>query len=236
MSPSMSRRDVFKLVGFGALSLALGRTVSGQPVASARTPELYTLPELPYAPDALAPGIEERVLRVHHDKHHAAYVKGLNAALEKIEKARASGDMGEIKALSRETAFNGSGHVLHTLYWQSMTPGGSGEPKGELRKALDRDFGSFAAFTTQFLAATKDVEGSGWGVLAWEPMGKRLLILQAEKHQNLTIWGVVPLMVSDVWEHAYYVQYQNRRADYVDAFFRLINWSATAKRFEQAAG
>jgi Fe-Mn family superoxide dismutase len=216
--------------------MALGRTASGQPVAPARTPVPYTLPDLPYAYNALAPGIDEQVMRVHHDKHHAAYVKGLNTALDRLEKARVSGDMGEVKALSREVAFHGSGHVLHTLYWHSMTPGGSGEPKGELRKALDRAFGSFAAFTAQFLAATKDVEGSGWGVLAWEPMGRRLLVLQAEKHQSLTVWGVVPLMVSDVWEHAYYLQYQNRRADYVDAFFKLVDWSATAKRLEKAVG
>ena len=236
MSSRMSRRDVFKLAGLGALSMALGEKAGGQDVGAVKAAAPYTLPELPYAYGALAPGIEERVLRVHHDKHHAGYVNGLNTALEKLEKARAAGDMGGIKALSRDVAFNGSGHVLHSLYWQSMTPGGSGEPKGELRKALDRDFGSFAAFPTQFLAATKDVEGSGWGILAWEPIGRRLLVLQAEKHQNLTVWGAVPLMVSDVWEHAYYVQYENRRADYVDAFFKLIDWSATASRFEKAAG
>jgi superoxide dismutase, Fe-Mn family len=236
MSPRMSRRDVFKLAGLGALSMAFGETASGQGGGSGKDVVPYTLPDLPYAYGALAPGIEERVLRVHHDKHHAGYVKGLNTALEKLGQARTAGDMGSIKALSRDVAFNGSGHVLHSLYWQSMTPGGSGEPKGELRKAIERDFGSFAAFTTQFLAATKDVEGSGWGILAWEPMGKRLLILEAENHQNQTVQGVTPLMVSDVWEHAYYVQYENRRADYVDAFFKLVDWTATAKRFEQVVG
>jgi len=126
--------------------------------------------------------------------------------------------------------------VLHTLYWHSMTPGGSGGPRGDLRRMIDRDFGSFAAFKSHFLAATKAVEGSGWGVLAYEPMGERLLVLQAEKHQNLTIWGVTPLMVCDVWEHAYYVQYQNRRADYVDAFFGLIDWPGTAQRLEKTLG
>lgn len=225
-----------KSMGLGALALALGGTANCRPASSAGKPGPYVLPKLPYDYGALAPGLEERVLRVHHTKHHAGYVRGLNATLDALENARGSGDMSQIKALSRALAFHGSGHVLHTLYWHSMTPEGSGEPKGELGKMIDRDFGSFAAFKTQFLAATKKVEASGWGVLAYEPMGRRLLVLQAEKHQNLTIWGVVPLMVCDVWEHAYYVQYQNRRADYVDAFFKLIDWPAVAGRLEKALG
>ena len=236
MSAAMSRRDVMKSMGLGALALAFGGTANCRPASSAGKPGPYVLPKLPYDYGALAPGIEERVLQVHHMKHHAGYVKGLNATLDALADARGSGDMSRIKALSRALAFHGSGHVLHTLYWHSMTPGSSGEPKGELAKMIDRDFGSFAAFKTQFLAATKDVEASGWGVLAYEPMGVRLLVLQAEKHQNLTVWGVVPLMVCDVWEHAYYVQYQNRRAEYVDAFFKLIDWSAVGGRLENAVG
>lgn len=116
-----------------------------------------------------------------------------------------------------------------------MQPSGPSEPGGEFRRVLERDFGSFGAFRAQFLAATKRVEGSGWGVLAYEPMGARLLILQAEKHQSLTIWGAVPLLVCDVWEHAYYAQYQNRRADYVDNFFKLIDWPAVVRRYAAAA-
>lgn len=234
MSTRVSRRDAIRSVGLGAMALALGGTANCQPTPSVGSPGPYVLPGLPYGYEALAPGIEERVLRVHHTKHHAGYVKGLNATLDALEAARAAADMSRIKPLSRALAFHGSGHVLHTLYWHSMTPGGSGEPKGGLRKMIDRDFGSFAACRAQFLAASKKVEGSGWGVLAYEPMGARLLVLQAEKHQNLTIWGVTPLMVCDVWEHAYYMQYQNRRADYVDAFWKLIDWPGTAKRFANA--
>jgi Fe-Mn family superoxide dismutase len=178
--------------------------------------------------------IEENLLRIHHDKHHAAYVKGLNSTLEKLAEARSKGDMGQIRALSRDLAFNGSGHVLHSLYWLSMKPGKSSEPGGGLRDAIERDFGSFSAFKAQFLAASKNVEASGWGLLVHEPMAGRLLILQAEKHEDLAIWGSTPLLVCDVWEHAYYLQYKNMRDDYVDSFFTVIDWPAVESRFAEA--
>ena len=229
---------MLKSVGVGVATAALagagGVGVLAQEKAGT-SPVDYALPPLPYGYGDLSPGLEERVLRVHHDKHHAGYVKGLKATLAKLEGARKAGDFAAIKAHSRDLAFTGSGHVLHDLYWKSMTPGGSGEPKGELAAALARDFGSLAAFGAQFLAATKKVEGSGWGILVYEPVGARLLVLQVEKHQNLTVWGCAPLLVCDVWEHAYYVQYQNRRGDYVDAFWKLIDWPGVAKRLEAAS-
>ena len=194
----------------------------------------YTLPPLPYAYDALKPHISEEILRIHHDKHHAGYVAGLNAALGKIAANRA--DKGMIQALCRDLAFHGSGHAMHSLYWNSMTPGGSGEATGALREAIERDFESYGAFQTQFINASVTGEGSAWGVLAWEPMGGRLLILQAENHQNLTFQGVTPLMVCDVWEHAYYLQYQNKRPDYVAAFMKLVNWPGVAQRLKKAMG
>ncbi len=199
-------------------------------------PKTYELPKLPYAFNALAPEIDEKIVQIHYEKHHAAYVKGLNAALQKLEEARAKNDYALIKALSRDVAFHGSGHVLHTLYWNSMKPGGAGDPTGHLLSAIEHSFGSYAALKAQFLAAAKEVEASGWAVLAREPMADRLLVLQCEKHQNLTVWGVQPLMVCDVWEHAYYLQYQKRRADYVDAFYKLIDWPAAARRYEAAMG
>ena len=236
MTEHMSRRSLMKTLGVGALAMTFGCSAEGQKAESTApgTTGDYTLPPLPYAYDALAPGIEANVLRVHHDKHHAGYVKGLNATLEKLESARRSGDMSAVKALSRDLAFNGSGHVLHALYWVSMKPGGTSAPGGALGAMLKRDFGSFDAFAAQFVAASNAVEGSGWGVLAYEPLGRRLVVLQAEKHQNLTIWGVTPLMVCDVWEHAYYDQYQNRRADYVDAFWKLVDWPGVANRLNAA--
>ncbi len=238
MSEGLNRRDALKTIGFGAGALALGgfSAAAAQDLGGggAKDPVPYELPKLPYAFDALAPAIEEKVVRTHYEKHHAAYVKGLNATLDKLAKARAEGNFADVKALSRDLAFHGSGHVLHSLYWTSMAPGGTGEPKGELRRAIDRDFGSFDAFSKQFAQAAKDVEGSGWAVLAWEPLGRRLLVLQAEKHQDLAIWGVTPIMVCDVWEHAYYAQYLNLRAGYVDAFMKIIDWNASAARFEKA--
>jgi Fe-Mn family superoxide dismutase len=171
-------------------------------------------------------------LTLHHDNHHAGYVKGFNNAMKKLEEARASGDYGLIKHWSRELAFHGSGHVLHTLYWFNMSPKG-GAPKGEILKAVDASFGGLQQCMDQFSAATKAVEGSGWGVMAYEPYRGHLVILQAEKHQDLGIWGVHPLLVCDVWEHAYYLKYQNRRAEYVDNFFKIINWEEVEKRYMQ---
>lgn len=226
-----------RAVGVGTVALSIGCVAGGtamaDPVAMAE-PRVYALRPLPYAYDALEPVLTAEILRIHHDKHHAGYVKGLNATLAKLEQMRASGDYGLIKAMSRNLAFHGSGDVLHTLYWVSMKPGAATEPEGDLAAALARDFGSVKAAQAQFAAATKDVEGSGWGVLAREPMSGRLLILQAEKHQNLTIWGVIPLMVCDVWEHAYYLQYKNNRGAYVEAFMKLVNWPGVAQRFAAA--
>jgi len=234
MSMQMTRRGMMKTAGLGALGLVVGlpRAILGG--AKASGPRAYALPPLPYADDALAPTIDAAVVRIHHGKHHAGYVKGLNATLHALDQARAASDFSRVKALSRNLAFHGSGHVLHALYWHSMRPGGACEPTGALRQAIDRDFGSFAALKAQFVAATNQVEGSGWGLLGYEPVGRRLLVLQVEKHQNLTVWGIVPLMVCDVWEHAYYVQYQNRRAAYVDGFCKLIDWPGVAKRFTEA--
>jgi Fe-Mn family superoxide dismutase len=195
----------------------------------------YTLPDLPYAYNALEPIYDEKTLHFHHDKHHAAYVDGLNAALAKLDAARKAGQYGDVKALSRDVAFNGSGHVLHSLFWHSMTPGGA-KPANDFAAALEKSFGSVETAMAQFAAATKAVEASGWGLLAYEPLADNLLILQSEKHQNLAVWGVVPLLVCDVWEHAYYLQYQNNRAAWVDGFMKLANWELAAQRYAAARG
>lgn len=237
MSATINRREWMKSMGLGTLAASLGcttRWAAAAAQAGPLGPKGYALPPLPYGYAALAPGLEEGVLRLHHGKHHAGYVKGLNSTLQNLAKARAENDFSQIKALSRDLAFHGSGHVLHSLYWVSMAPDGSAEPTGELRAALARDFGSFDAFKAQFLAAAKEVEGSGWAVLAYEPVGETLLVLQAEKHQNLAFWGAVPLLVCDVWEHAYYDQYQNRRGEYVDNFSKLIDWPGLARRHRGA--
>jgi len=225
----VNRRDV---LGLGALAVGVGAlgAVAAAGEAPAASGE-YELPKLPYAYDALAPAIEEKILRLHHGKHHAAYVKGLNATLAALAKAREAGDFAAIGGLSRNLAFHGSGHLLHTLYWNSMKPGEATQPEGALKAAIERDFGSVKGFMGQFAAAAKAVEGSGWAILVHEPLGKRLLILQVLNHQNLTIWGAAPLMVCDVWEHAYYLQYANDRAAYVDAFCKTVDWAGVAARY-----
>jgi len=196
----------------------------------------HQLPDLPYAYDALEPFLNEETMHLHHDKHHAGYVKGLNEAEEKIKAAQQSGDFSAIRALCDALAFNYSGHLFHSLFWNNMSPNGGGEPQGKLAAQIEQDFGSFATFKAQFLAATNSVQGSGWGVLAWQPLGSQLVILQAEKHQNLAQWGVTPLLVLDVWEHAYYLQYQNRRPEFTEGFFEVINWDDVATRLAAARG
>jgi len=196
----------------------------------------HELPPLPYGYDALEPHIDEQTMRLHHDIHHLAYVKGLNTAEEKLAEARRSGDFGLVKHWSREAAFHGAGHLLHSIFWTNMiaadrtTPA----PSGELLQAMDRSFGGFDAFKAQFQAAANAVEGSGWAILAYRPIDDSLVILQAEKHQNLTQWGVAPLLVLDVWEHAYYLKYQNKRPEYVKSFFNIINWDDVTERYRGA--
>jgi Fe-Mn family superoxide dismutase len=234
-----------KSVGLGTVAAALGGSAAcaaqggaaaGSPIAAAAAAaDNYTLPPLPYGYDALEPFLGRQTLTLHHDKHHQGYVNGLNGVLGKLRDARAAGDYGDIKSLSRDLAFHGSGHVLHTMYWQSMRPGGR-PLEGEFAAAVRGDFGSTEAFLQQFAAATKAVEASGWGVVAYEPIGDRVLVLQAEKHQDLTVWGVTPLLVCDVWEHAYYLDYQNRRGEYVDAFMGVADWGFAAERYTEARG
>jgi len=228
MEREVCRREVLGALGAGAAAgLLPGRAQAAEGAA-------YELPPLPYAYNALEPTLSEQLLRVHHDRHHAGYVNGLNRTLAALGEARAAGDFSAIRTLSRNLAFHASGHVLHSLYWASMRPGREGQPRGTLRRALERDFGSLEKFRSQFAAAAKAVEGSGWAALVHEPLGNRLLVLQVQNHQNLAIWGSVPLLVCDVWEHAYYLQYANNRGAYVDAFSKIIDWDGVARRYAAA--
>jgi len=236
MENRFTRREMMKGAGVAALALGLGSvygTAQGSVTKGtdpAREMGECKLPPLPYPYDALEPYIDKETLTIHHDKHHAGYVKGFNHAMKKLEEARDSGDFSLIKTWSKEFAFHGSGHVLHSLYWGNMSPQG-GRPTGEFLKAIEKSFGGFEAFKKQFASATNAVEGSGWGILGYEPYRGYLVVLQAEKHQDLTVWGVFPLLVCDVWEHAYYLKYQNRRSEYVGNFFKIINWPEVEKRY-----
>jgi Fe-Mn family superoxide dismutase len=194
----------------------------------------YVLPDLDFDYGALEPHYAARVLELHHSKHHAAYVKGVNDTLDKLASSRSEGDLSAIVGLEKALAFNLSGHVLHCLFWENLSPEGGGRPEGELGAAIDEHFGSFAAFRSQLTQAAVTVQGSGWGAVSWEPLGERLYIEQVYDHQGNVGQSGVPLVVIDAWEHAYYLQYENRRADYVEAIWNVLDWSDVDARFERA--
>ncbi|BCB88830.1 superoxide dismutase [Phytohabitans suffuscus] len=195
---------------------------------------VYSLPDLPYDYAALEPHINGQILELHHDKHHAAYVKGANDTLDRIAEARDKGDFSSIVGLEKTLAFNVSGHVLHTLYWQNMTPDGGERPDGDLAEAIAEHFGSFEAFHGQMSAATTLVQGSGWGVLSYEPASRRLIVEQVYDHHGNVGIGSVPLLAFDAWEHAYYLQYRNVRPDFVKAMWEVVNWPDVAARYAAA--
>ncbi len=192
----------------------------------------HQLPPLPYSYRALEPYIPSQIVRIHHDIHHRGYVNGLNTAEQKLAEARRDGDFSLVRHWERELAYNGSGHFLHTLYWLNMCPGeGRGAAQGDLAAQLEKDFGSFTAFREQFTAASNKVAGNGWGVLVWQAPFGRLEILQAERHENMTQWGAIPVLTVDVWEHAYYLEYPASRSDYIEAWWNLVNWRDVGRRF-----
>jgi Fe-Mn family superoxide dismutase len=204
---SSRRREFLKQVGIGSGALFLGNSLTAATIPPEDKKEIQTtpaaaglhqLPELPYSFNGLEPVIDEQTLRLHHGKHHAAYVSGLNKAEQMLAEAREKGDFTLIKHWEREIAFHGSGHILHAIFWQNLSPKGGGEPSGPLASAIEQDFGTFAKFKAQMIAATNAVEASGWGVLAYQTVFQKLVILQAEKHQDLTVWGAIPLLVIDV--------------------------------------
>jgi Fe-Mn family superoxide dismutase len=193
----------------------------------------YTLPDLPYDYAALEPHYSGEILELHHDKHHAAYVSGANTTLEKLADARDKGEFGAIVGLEKTMAFNVSGHVFHSIFWKNLSPDGGDKPTGDLASAIDEHFGSFDGFKSQLTQATTTIQGSGWGVLAWEPLGQRLLVEQVYDHQDNLSQGSVPLLVFDAWEHAFYLQYKNVKADFVTALWNIVNWPDVASRLTQ---
>ncbi len=238
-----SRRDLLKNAAgvsmLGLLNLYAPAYAEEKPAEpkkpAANEPLECSQAPLPYPYDALEPHIDKETIEIHYTRHHAAYVKNFNSTLQRLDFARTMKDMIFIKHWCKELAFNGSGHVLHTLYWSNMSAQG-GQPKGELAELIEKSFKKFENFTDQFSAATKTVEGSGWGILAFEPCTKRLIVLQSEKHQDMALWGTYPLLVCDVWEHAYYLKYRSARGTYVDNFMKIINWSEVERRYELIKG
>ena len=246
MNP-IPRRDALKTLGFSAALLAASAPMLA---AAAESPTLavglkeseigykdgkFVLPPLPYDYAALEPAIDAQTMKLHHDIHHAAYVKNANLAAEALAAiAAGTGEASLTGHWTKELAFNGSGHALHTIFWNNMKPKGGGTPSAALAAAIKADFGGQAQFEKLFTSTATSVQGSGWAILGYDPLSKRLQIIQAEKHQNETFQGITPILVLDVWEHAYYLKYQNKRADYVKAFIGIINDDDVSARYAKA--
>nr|UCK81640.1 superoxide dismutase [Mn], mitochondrial [Arenicola marina] len=192
----------------------------------------HSLPDLPYDYDALEPFISADIMKLHHSKHHATYVNNLNIAEEKLAEAQHKGDVSTIVSLAPGLKFNGGGHINHTIFWQNMSPNGGGEPSGELKQAIDRDFGSFENMKKLLSASTTAVQGSGWGWLGYNKTNKQIQVTTCPNQDPLeATTGLVPLFGIDVWEHAYYLQYKNVRPDYVNAIWNVVNWQDVSERF-----
>lgn len=250
-TPALDRRETLALLGTLGLAAvtpaALAREDAPAPTPAANpfaalagfdhAKGEFVLPKLPYKYDALEPHIDAQTMEIHHSKHHQGYVNALNKAAAELNKARDTNDFALIKHWSRELAFHAGGHINHTLFWHTMAPsgqGGGGKPEGQLADAINRDFGSFDRFTSHFTAAANAVEASGWAWLVLDRLSNRLTIQQMEKQQNMLLTACTPLLGIDVWEHAYYLKYQNKRADYVKAWWNVVAWKKVAELFEAA--
>lgn len=195
---------------------------------------MYHLPNLDWDYSALEPHISGEINQLHHDKHHAAYVKDANDALEQLAQAREKGDNAAIVQLEKNLAFNLGGHANHSIWWKNLSPHGGDKPEGELGGAIDEQFGGFDKFRDQFSAAANGVQGSGWAWLGYDTLGKKLLTFQMYDQQSNVPFGTIPLLGLDVFEHAYYLQYKNVKADYIKAFWNVVNWPDVQARFAAA--
>lgn len=187
--------------------------------------------DLPYPVDALEPYYSKETLTLHYNILYSGYVDNTNKTEEKLKKAREENNFENIKCLEKDLSFFGSGAILHELFFTNMGPAIPTSPSVDLMKQINNDFGNYDRFKSQFTESSKVVEASGWNLLVWVPTFKKLEILQCEKHQNLTLWGCVPLLVLDMWEHSYYLQYKTNRADYINAFWNIVNWNVVNKRW-----
>jgi Fe-Mn family superoxide dismutase len=194
----------------------------------------YTLPDLPYDYGALEPYISGQIMELHHDKHHAAYVKGANTALEQMAEARDKDSFGTVNLLEKNLAFNLGGHINHSIFWPNMSPDGGDKPDGELGAAIDEFFGSFDGFRGQFAAAAGGLQGSGWSMLVWDTLGQRLNVMQLFDQQGNLPAAQIPIVLLDMWEHAFYLQYKNVKTDYIGAWWNVVNWADAKTRFDAA--
>ena len=195
----------------------------------------YVLPDLSYDYGALEPNISGKIMELHHDKHHLAYVNGANSALDALAEARNKNDLTMVNKFQKDLAFNLAGHVNHTVFWKNMSPEGGDKPTGELAAAIDEYFGSFDAFRAHFTASALGIQGSGWSILVWDILGQKLIIEQLYDHQGNLSVGSIPLLMLDMWEHAFYLDYQNVKPEYVKAFWNIVNWADVQARFLEAS-
>jgi len=223
-----------------ALGVSAGVAATGANTAIASEhdgdtlPMTYELPELSYEYDALEPYIDERIMELHHSAHHQAYVDGANEALERVAEMRDEDDFEGLRAAKRDFSFHLSGHVNHTVFWENMSPDGGGEPGGALADRIDESFGSFDAFRAEFSEAANQVQPVGWAMLFYEPVADGLVIGQVESQNDLVHQDATPLLALDVWEHAYYLQYENRRDEYVEEWWNVVDWEDVAERCRAA--
>ena len=241
IGPKMARKIIVELSGRLAPTGEPVPEAEAEGVLPAASPDQggsmteYTLPELDYDYAALEPHISARIMELHHSKHHATYVKGANTALEKLAAAREAGDFGSVNQLSKDLAFNLGGHTNHSIFWKNLSPEGGDKPTGELAAAIDEYFGSFDQFQAHFTAAALGIQGSGWAVLGYDHIAGRLIIQQLTDQQGNVSVDFTPVLMLDMWEHAYYLQYKNVKADYAKAFWNVVNWDDVAERYAKAS-
>jgi superoxide dismutase, Fe-Mn family len=236
----MDRKTFFKGgLALGALSVLPANSVFGQSISDLKSDKLtdeggnFTLAPLPYKFEFLEPHMDAETVNLHYTFHHGGAVKGANKDMQMIRKALDENNLDTVDFWTKKLAYHFSSHALHSIFWTNLTNKKS-EPKGDLLKRIEKNFGSFDKLKGYIAATSKNVDGNGWGILAYQPHSDSLSLIQCENHEKIVQWGAVPLLVIDVWEHAYYLKYKNKRADFVDALFNIINWENVEQRLDSA--
>jgi Fe-Mn family superoxide dismutase len=236
----MNRKDFLKAGSLaGAASLLTVNNAFAKNLADNDIDKLvdangnYLHQPLPYAESFLEPYMDAETTHLHYTFHHGGAVKAANKDLQMIKKAIDENNFETVDYWTKKLSYHFSSHVLHSIFWTNLTNKKT-DPAGDLLKRIEKDFGSYDKLKGYLAATSKNVDGNGWGILGYQPYSDKLTILQCENHEKLTQWGVIPLLVIDVWEHSYYLKYKNKRADFVDALFNIINWDNTAYRLSAA--
>jgi Fe-Mn family superoxide dismutase len=226
-------------LAFGALSVLPDSSLFAQSLNELKSDKLtddkgeFALPPLPYKFEFLEPFMDAETVNLHYTFHHGGAVKGANKDIQMIKKAMDENNLETVDFWTKKLSYHFSSHALHSIFWTNLTNSKT-EPKGELLKRIEKDFGNYERLKGYVAATSKNVDGNGWGILAYQPYADKLSVIQCENHEKLVQWGAIPLLVIDVWEHAYYLKYKNKRGDFVDALFNIINWDNVAQRLDAA--